>query len=275
MNFTVFPPEVNSGLIWAGPGSAPMLATATAWDTLSSELASAAGSFRSTISELAEQAWQGAAAQAMTRVAETYAAWLTAATGQAELASSRAKAIADVFETARAATIHPAVVAANRSELVSLVVSNLFGQNAPAIAAAEAGYEEIWAQDVAAMSGYYAQASAAVASLSPWQAVSAVSGLSAGAKGIYIYIPFLDGTINLTLGNVGLSPGVGNIGNLNLGSGNVGDFNLGTGNFGTLNLGSGNGSSGKGDSAAQVPGSFNLGSGNIGSYNLGSGNLGN
>ncbi|BBX76207.1 hypothetical protein MSHI_41130 [Mycobacterium shinjukuense] len=79
MNFSVLPPEVNSGLIFAGAGSGPMLATAAAWDGLAGELASAAGSFGSVISGLTDQAWQGPAAQAMTGVARTYAAWLSVA----------------------------------------------------------------------------------------------------------------------------------------------------------------------------------------------------
>ncbi|WP_152406815.1 PPE domain-containing protein, partial [Mycobacterium tuberculosis] len=38
---------------------------------------------------------------------------------------------------ALAATVDPALVAANRARLVALAVSNLLGQNTPAIAAAE------------------------------------------------------------------------------------------------------------------------------------------
>ena len=53
--------------------------------------------------------------------------------------------------------VDPGLVTANRGRLVSLVLSNLFGQKAPAIAAAEAEYEEMWAHDVAVMSGYHMQ----------------------------------------------------------------------------------------------------------------------
>lgn len=37
-NFAVLPPEVNSARVFAGAGSAPMLAAAAAWDDLASEL---------------------------------------------------------------------------------------------------------------------------------------------------------------------------------------------------------------------------------------------
>jgi PPE-repeat protein len=46
-----------------------------------------------------------------------------------------------------------------------LVATNIFGQNTPAIAATEAQYEEMWAQDVAAMVGYQAAASSAAPSI--------------------------------------------------------------------------------------------------------------
>jgi hypothetical protein len=64
--------------------------------------------------------------------------------------------------------VHPALVAANRNHLVSLVATNLLGQNAPAIAAAEAVYEQMWAQDVAVMAAYHADASAVAMRLVPF-----------------------------------------------------------------------------------------------------------
>lgn len=68
-------------------------------------------------------------------------------------AAGQARAVASIFEAAQAATVLPAAVAANRDAFVQLVMTNLFGQNAPLIAAAEGVYEEMWAADVAAMSG--------------------------------------------------------------------------------------------------------------------------
>ncbi|EUA86908.1 PPE family protein [Mycobacterium ulcerans str. Harvey] len=62
------------------------------------------------------------------------------------------------------AMIHPLAVAANRNVFVQLVRSNFFGFNAPAIMAAESQYE-MWAADVAAMTGYHSGVSAAAAGL--------------------------------------------------------------------------------------------------------------
>jgi PPE-repeat protein len=53
------------------------------------------------------------------------------------------------------------VIAANRALLMSLVATNIFGQNTPAIAATEAQYAEMWAHDATAMYGYAGTSAAA------------------------------------------------------------------------------------------------------------------
>ncbi len=42
VNFSVLPPEINSGRMFFGAGSGPMLAAAAAWDGLAAELGLAA-----------------------------------------------------------------------------------------------------------------------------------------------------------------------------------------------------------------------------------------
>jgi PPE-repeat protein len=64
-------------------------------------------------------------------------------------------------------TVPPPEIAANRSLLAVLVATNFLGQNTPAIAATEALYAEMWAQDAVAMYGY-AGSSAAATVLSPF-----------------------------------------------------------------------------------------------------------
>ncbi|ARG56014.1 PPE family protein [Mycobacterium kansasii] len=185
MNFSVLPPEVNSARLFSGAGSAPMVAAAAAWNGLADELAGAAASFSSVTSELLCQAWQGPASAAMASAAAPYTEMLSAAAGRATGAAVQAQAVADAFEGARAATIHPLAVAANRNGLVQLILSNFFGQNAPSIAAVESEYEEMWAQDVAAMAGYHAGASAAAAQLDPWlQSLHDLASRLAAALGL-------------------------------------------------------------------------------------------
>lgn len=207
MSFLVLPPEINSTLMYAGAGSAPMLAAATAWDGLAAELGSAAQSFSSITSALAGEAWQGAASAAMVSTAAQYSAMLSAAATQAQSAAAQAQTIASAFESAVVATVHPALVSANRSELVQLVVSNLFGQNAPAIAAAESDYEQMWARDVAAMVDYHGGVSAAASQLTSWSA--AVRGLPAQASGAASANPV--GTVLNSLNSAATSPGLGDL----------------------------------------------------------------
>ncbi|MCV7443048.1 PecA family PE domain-processing aspartic protease [Mycobacterium paraense] len=180
MSFLTSPPEIISALLHAGAGPEPMLAASAAWDGLATELGSAAQSFSSITTGLAGDAWQGAASTAMLSTAAQYSSVLSAASAQAQTAAAQAQVVAAEFESALAATVHPALVAANRSQFVQLVFSNLFGQNAPAIAAAEAQYEQMWAQDVSAMVGYHGGVSAAASQLSSW--ASAIQGLPAQAS---------------------------------------------------------------------------------------------
>jgi PPE-repeat protein len=171
MDFLVLRPEVNSSRMFSGTGSGPMLAAARGWDGLAAELQAAATSFDSVVSSVTNGPWQGSSAAAMGAAAAPYVGWLTAATAQAEQSAGQVRAAAGAFEAAFEATVHPAVVAANRGQLVSLVRSNLLGLNAPAIAAIEADYEQMWAQDVAAMVAYHGAASTAISQLMPWKSL--------------------------------------------------------------------------------------------------------
>jgi PPE-repeat protein len=169
MDFGALPPEINSGRMYSGPGSAPMLAAAAGWDQLSGELYSAAASYSSVISGLTGGSWKGPASASMAAAAATYVAWMGAAATQAEQAATQARAAASAFESAFAATVPPPLIAANRAQLAMLVATNFLGINTPAIMATEVHYAEMWAQDAAAMYGY-AGSSAAAATLTPFTA---------------------------------------------------------------------------------------------------------
>jgi PPE-repeat protein len=160
-DFGAFPPEVNSAKMYAGPGSASMLAAAAAWNDLASELRVQAVNYSSVISNLIGQSWQGQASTAMSAAVVPYTAWMNTTAAQAEETAGRATAAAAAYEAAYGMTVPPPVIAANRAQLASLVATNVLGQNAPAIAATEVHYGQIWAQDAAAMYGYAAQSSAA------------------------------------------------------------------------------------------------------------------
>jgi len=167
MDFTMLPPEVNSGRMYAGPGSGPMLAAAAGWDGLAVELQSTAASYGSAISELTGGPWLGSSSASMAAAAAPYLDWMSTAAGQAEQTATQAKAAAAAYEAAFAMTVPPAVIAANRTLLMALIATNVLGQNTAAIAATETDYAEMWAQDATAMYGY-AGSSAAASTLTPF-----------------------------------------------------------------------------------------------------------
>jgi PPE-repeat protein len=164
-DFAAQPPEVISAKIYSGPGAESLQAAATAWEGLAGELQSTAANFQSVISGLISGDWQGASSEAAAAAAAPYVSWLSTTAGQAEQTAGQARAAASAYETALAATVPPAEIAANRTQLLSLLQTNIFGQNNTAIAAAEAEYGEFWAQDVAAITGYAGSSQAATTGL--------------------------------------------------------------------------------------------------------------
>jgi len=217
MDYGALPPEINSGRMYAGPGAGSMLAAAGAWDGLSADMQSAASSFESVISALIGGPWLGPSSTAMAAAAAPYVAWMSATAGQAQLAAAQAQAAAGAYAAAFAATVPPPEIAANRALLMMLTATNFFGQNTPAIAATEAQYVEMWAQDAAAMYGYAASSAAATASVTPFTeapqttnlaglaaqgAASAQSAASSVSTGVQSALTQLMSTLNTTLSNL-------------------------------------------------------------------------
>jgi PPE-repeat protein len=165
-DFAARPPEINSALIYSGPGAGPMMAAAASWNSLAAELSTAAASYESVISELAGGEWLGPASLAMSAAVEPYVGWLNKTAAAAEHAAAQAMASAAAYQSAFAMTVPPPLIAANRVQLAGLVATNVLGQNTAAIMANEAQYAEMWAQDAAAMYGY-AGASGSAAALNP------------------------------------------------------------------------------------------------------------
>jgi PPE-repeat protein len=107
-------------------------------------------------------------------------AWTAGAAARAAESAGQARLAVEVYEAAFAATVPPPAVAANRAQLAVLVATNFFGQNAAAIAATEAEYGEMWAQDAAAMYEYAAGSAAAcsVTQFNPAPKVTNESGMA-------------------------------------------------------------------------------------------------
>jgi PPE-repeat protein len=154
MSFMVFPPEVNSALMYSGAGSGPLMAAASAWNELAADLESTATSYQSIIAQLTGGPWLGPTATRMASAAAPYIAWLQGSSIQAAQTSGQASLAAAAYESAFAATVPPSVIAANRALLAALIATNFLGQNTPAIAATEAHYMEMWFQDGLTMDTY-------------------------------------------------------------------------------------------------------------------------
>ena len=163
--FAALPPEVNSAFMYTGAGSGPLLAASTAWSNLAAELSTTATSWDSIIGTLTEQ-WTGAGSAAAAAAAQPYVGWLAKTAAAAEQAAAQAQASAAAYEAAFAGVVPPALIAANRSLLATLVATNFLGINTPAIAATEAQYAEMWVQDAVTLTSYEA-ASTAAAVLQP------------------------------------------------------------------------------------------------------------
>jgi PPE-repeat protein len=169
MFYAAFPPEFNSGRMYSGAGSGSLRAAAAAWNGLAGEIQSTVSAYSSTIDSLAGGPWVGPSSVAMLAAVTPYLSWMQATAGTAGEAAAQATAAATAHETAFAAHVPPEEIAANRSQLASLVATNIFGQNTTAIASTEIQYAEMWVQDALAMDSY-AGSSAAATKLTPFTA---------------------------------------------------------------------------------------------------------
>lgn len=186
MDFSALPPEINSGLMYSGPGSGPMVSAASAWAALSGELHSMAAAYESVILALTDGSWLGPAAAHMATSSQAQVEWLLDTATRAEQVAGQASAAVSAYEAAFIATVPPPEIAANRTLLMQLIATNLLGQNTPAMLATEALYAEMWAQDAAAMYSY-AGASSAASTLAPFTAAAESAnpaGLGAQASAV-------------------------------------------------------------------------------------------
>lgn len=180
-SFAAQPPEIISGLIYSGPGAAPLLSAASAWTGLAGELHATAESYAAVVSGLTSGGWQGPAAAAMAAAVAPYVSWLSTTAAQAEETAGQARAAAGAYESAFAGIVPPPVIATNRVQLASLVAGNILGQNSAEIATVEAQYGQMWAQDVAAMVGYATESQAAT-QLTPFAAPAQTTDDSGTAR---------------------------------------------------------------------------------------------
>jgi PPE-repeat protein len=179
-DFGSVPPEIISEQIYMGPGGGSLMTAAAAWQQVASELESSAAAYNAVLQQLTD-VWQGPSAAAMVTAGMPYVWWLQDIALRTAETGIQVRAAAAAFQVAHATVVPPPAIAANRTEWTALVATNLFGHNTPAIAANEAHYAEMWAQDVAAMSQYSASSRAATSAIRPFTSAPVTSRSAATA----------------------------------------------------------------------------------------------
>ena len=105
LDFAMLPPEVNSALLYSGPGSRPLLTAAAAWAGLSAELHNTASAYAGVIAALTHGSWLGPASASMAGASAAQVEWLVSTAGQADHVAAQALGAVSAYEAAFMATV--------------------------------------------------------------------------------------------------------------------------------------------------------------------------
>jgi PPE-repeat protein len=184
MSFSLFPPEINSALMFSGAGSGPLMAASTAWNDLAADLESTATQYQTLITNLVTGSWLGPSSVQMASATAPYIAWLQGTAASAAQTGAQAEAAAGAYQAAYASMVPLPEIAANRALLAELVSNNFLGQNTGAIATTEANYLDMWIQDALGMDAYQVNSSAATSALPAQVAAPQVASGAAPAAAV-------------------------------------------------------------------------------------------
>jgi PPE-repeat protein len=219
MSFSLFPPEINSALMFSGAGSGPLMAASTAWNELAADLESTATQYQTLVTNLVTGSWLGPSSAQMASATAPYIAWLQGTAASAAQTGAQAELAAGAYQTAYASMVPLPEIAANRALLAELVSNNFLGQNTGAIATTEANYLDMWIQDALGMDTYQVNSSAATTAL-PAQvaapqvasgAAAAAPAAAAGDTGADLVIDELIEAFANLFGYTGAAPTVGDL----------------------------------------------------------------
>ncbi|MGB8791791.1 MAG: PPE family protein, partial [Mycobacterium sp.] len=161
MSFSLFPPEINSALMFSGAGSGPLLEASTAWSELAADLESTATQYQTLVTNLVTGPWLGPSSAQMASATAPYIAWMQGTAATAAQTGAQAQVAAAAYQTAYSSMVPLPEIAANRALLAELVSNNFLGQNTGAIATTEANYLDMWIQDALTMDTYQVNSKAA------------------------------------------------------------------------------------------------------------------
>ena len=181
MSFSLFPPEINSALMFSGAGSGPLLEASTAWSELAADLESTATQYQTLVTNLVTGSWLGPSSAQMASATAPYIAWMQGSAATAAQTGAQAQVAAAAYQTAYASMVPLPEIAANRALLAELVSNNFLGQNTGAIATTEANYLDMWIQDALGMDTYQVNSQAATALPAQVAAPQVASGAAPAA----------------------------------------------------------------------------------------------
>jgi PPE-repeat protein len=168
MEYAGMPPEVASGLVYTGPQSAPLAEAAAAWQALAADLGATATAMQTAVANLVGASWTGPTSVTMGGAGEQHVQWLVQAAAQAEETAGLAAQAAAIVDAVYTGVAPPPLIAANRAALVTLIGTNFMGCNSGAIAANQAQYQGMWAQDSTALYSYAGDSAGVVGGLIPF-----------------------------------------------------------------------------------------------------------
>ncbi|AKN16034.2 hypothetical protein B586_04770 [Mycobacterium haemophilum DSM 44634] len=151
-----------------GPGPASLTRASSQWTELGYEVSSLKWQLDVMLSGLAK-AWSGEAAMQVINAAKPFQEWLVDLVDQIANIARQTHYIMVAFCLAHNSMVDPALINANRTQMLALTNDNELGQNTAAIAQLEHEYADYWDQDGDAMRTYRHDLSFALTRLTPWQ----------------------------------------------------------------------------------------------------------
>jgi PPE-repeat protein len=152
--WSALPPEVNAGELMAGDQGASIAAAAAAHEALAVALTTEGARMGATTGATATTGWTGAGGAAMIATAIPYVAALEALSGWVQQSAASAAAIEQAYATARAGMVQVPVCQTNLDTTAALVMTNIIGQNTPAIIELVGQYLGFWTNNAAMMGSY-------------------------------------------------------------------------------------------------------------------------
>ncbi len=157
MLYAALPPEVNTGRLMAGAGSAPMYQAAAAWEMLAIAMETQAEELSASLASLAG-CWQGGASERAVQSTMPMVVWLRTSALQAQKRAMQAIAQANSYLLAMAVTPPLVEIELNHVTHAVLEATNFLGVNAAPIGVNEIDYfVRMWTQAAVAMHGYQAE----------------------------------------------------------------------------------------------------------------------